>query len=360
MSTQYITIKKSDQAYLQYLWGHFSDSQVALPVKSYNLGTDEESITFEIKHKNELNNPSVLYFIFSLIKIRSFVIIYFPFIYVGLSQLNIPTFNWVSFLFAALAAGILFSGVNIRNDVNDHVSGYDRVNHDTHNRPIGLGWITAKKASKISLNLVVLAATIALPCFFYNPELLILLSLTVFLIFIGRLIKNNSYKNQRFGEVILFVLVGPALVSGVQLSTGLMVNLETLLFGIIWGLGVVYLIQINNFTHIMTSSQNGIRNTMTRLGFDLAQKFLIFWWVVFLIFWFVFQVINKNSVVGWVGSFVLVSYSIIFFKNLLNIKSPMGSGLKKIKNKAYGLFIVVLLTLFLQGLEPMQVLTLAP
>lgn len=357
MATQYITLKSSENNYLKYLWGSFSNEQVAIPVKSYNLGTSDESITFEIKNKAEIKKPTLFKFVNSLIKLRSFIIMWFPFYFVGISHMSDPTFNWISFLFAAVAATFLFSGLNIRNDVNDHISGYDRVNIDTVKKPIHRGWISAQKASTVSIILFVVAGLISLPSFIYNPELLVILLIAALLFLLGRLIKNNSYKNQHFGEFILFVLVGPALSTGVQLSSATAFNFEYTWFGIVWGLGVVYLIQINNFTHIMTSAQHGIRNTMTKLGFDLSQKFLILWWCIFLVFWFFYQALYRHNVTGWVGSAVLVVFSILFFKNLLNIKSPMGSGLKKIKTKAHGLFLIVVITLFLQGLEHLEVFT---
>ncbi|MGZ3690432.1 MAG: prenyltransferase [Pseudobdellovibrio sp.] len=355
MATNYVTVKSSDESYTKYLWGSFSETQLAIPIKSYNLGTKEESITFEIQDLKVIQRPPFLKFLSSLIKIRSFIIILFPLLYVTAINYGSPQFDEVSILLAAISAVILFAGFNIRNDVVDHVTGYDRVNIDSVKKPIRMGWISAKKAALLSNILVGLAALISVPTFLLHPQLLKILAVTLILFFLGRLVKNNSYKNRHFGELILFLLVGPVLTAGFQMACGSFLDAETLFFGFLWGAGVVYLVQINNFSHIMTSSQHGIKNTMTKLGFDLSQKFLILWWSLFLILWFFYQVVFAHSVLGWVGSAALVVMSILFFVNLLNIKSPMGSGLRKIKNRANYLFLLTVATLFLQCLERLKV-----
>ncbi len=207
MATNYVTLKNSDSSYLKYLWGNFSESQIAIPIKSYNLGTAEESITFEIKELAEIKKPGFLAFLSSFVKLRSFILVLFPAFYLLTENFDNAAFDEISILFAALAALILFAGFNIRNDVVDHITGYDRVNIDSTKKPIRMGWISAKSAVRISNILIGLAGIISIPAFLLHPPLLKVLGATIVLFFLGRLIKNNSYKNQHFGEFILFMLV---------------------------------------------------------------------------------------------------------------------------------------------------------
>jgi 1,4-dihydroxy-2-naphthoate octaprenyltransferase len=348
MATQFATLKKTDPSFVNYLWGQFSQSEIAIPIKSYNLGTPEESVTFEIKKNTDIERPIFLILLASLIKVRSFIILLFPILYVLLLNFKSPTFDLLSFVFAMTSAVLLFAGLNVRNDVHDHVSGYDRVNIDSNTKPIRLGWITAKAASQISLVLIFIAGVLCVPTLFLNPEVVwvILFSLGLFLI--GRFAKNNSYKNQHFGELVLFMLTGPCLVIGFQLASGAVIDLQVLLFGVLWGLAILFLIQLNNFSHIMTSSQNGIRNTVTKLGFDLAPKFLVFCWVVFLVVWVTHQMLFFNKPWGVVSSASLVMASAWFFVKILNIKSPMGSGLNKARKSGYYLFLSTVTLLLLQ------------
>jgi 1,4-dihydroxy-2-naphthoate polyprenyltransferase len=348
MPTQFATLKKNDPNFANYLWGGFSQNEIAIPIKSYNLGTPEESVTFEIKQHHEIQKPSFFVVLSALIKVRSFIILLFPILYVLLVNYQQPTFDFLSFLFAMASSVALFAGLNVRNDVHDHVSGYDRVNIDSNLKPIRLGWVTAKAASQFSLVLVFIAGALSVPTLLFNPQVLwvVLFSLGLFLI--GRFAKNNSYKNQHFGELVLFMLVGPCLVLGFQLASGAAIDLQVLLFGILWGLAVLFLIQLNNFSHIMTSSQNGIRNTITKLGFDLAPKFLVFCWLVFLVVWSAHQFLFFNNVVGLLSSLALVAISMAFFFKILNIKSPMGSGLNKARRSGYYLFLATVALLMLQ------------
>lgn len=348
MATQFVTLKKNDPSFANYLWGQFSLSEVAIPIKSYNLGTPEESVTFEIKKNTDIEKPHFLIFLAKLVKLRSFFILLFPILYVLLINFKEPTFDLFSFVFAMASSVFLFAGLNIRNDVHDHISGYDRVNLDTNNKPIRMGWITAKVASQFSLALVFAAGVLSTPTILLNPQVLwvVLFSLGLFLV--GRFAKNNSYKNQHFGELVLFMLAGPCLSIGFQLASGAAIDLQALLFGILWGLAVLFLIQLNNFSHIMTSSQNGIRNTITKLGFDLAPQFLVFCWLVFLGVWGAHQFLFFNNLYGALSSAALTAMSLWFFVKILNIKSPMGSGLHKARNSGYYLFLSTVALLLLQ------------
>lgn len=348
MATQFATLKKNDPSFANYLWGQFSENEIAIPIKSYNLGTPEESVTFEIRKNTDIERPNFLILLASLVKVRSFIILLFPILYVLLINFRQLAFDLLSFSFAMASSVLLFAGLNVRNDVHDHVSGYDRVNIDSNTKPIRLGWITAKAASQVSLVLVFAAGALSAPTILLSPEVIwvILFSLGLFLI--GRFAKNNSYKNQHFGELVLFMLAGPCLAVGFQLASGSSIDLQVLLFGILWGLAVLFLIQLNNFSHIMTSSQNGIRNTVTKLGFDLAPKFLVFCWLVLLGVWGAHQFLFFNNVIGVLSSAVLVVISVWFFIKILNIKSPMGSGLNKARRSGYYLFLSTVALLLLQ------------
>lgn len=355
MASRYITLKKSDSEFLDYLWGRHQqclvNNLVALPIKTYNLGTPEESVTFELKASSEVIRPNFFLYFVSLIKLNSFILILFPMFYVlSKNYLINGIADPLSSLFAAGASLFLFSGLNIRNDVNDHISGFDRVNLDSLKKPIRLGWISARAASRISLFLIGIAAVLALPIVLIHLKLIWLIFISVILLLAGNFVKNNSYKYQHFGEFILFILIGPALVSGYQIAAGGELDFEILSFGTLWGLIVIFLIQINNFSHIMTSSLAGIRNTMTKLGFDLSQKFLIWYWGFILVIWFYFH--NRYSNIYWAigGTFLLVLYSVPLYLKITNIKSPMGSGLQEIRRQSHKTFLFMLFIVLSENL----------
>ena len=348
MSAVYQTVKQSEAHFLDYLWGRSNEvlkpHQRALPIKTYHLGTPEESITFEIQNISEIIKPNVLLIFSALIKLNSFSVILFPLLFVAIKNYNFFSRSDVySFILAGVASIFLFAGLNIRNDIFDHISGFDRVNIDANVKPIRKGWISAYHASVISLILIVISAFFAIPVMFSQSKILVVIGFALCLFIIGRFTKNNSYKQQHFGEILLMFLVGPILASGYQISLGWPIDVEILSFGVLWGFVVFYLIQVNNFSHLMTSSQAGIRNTMTKLGFDGSQKFLLRAGILCLLFWSIFYY-HFTGIYRTVFSciFLCVS-SISFFSQILNIKSPMGSDLQRVRQHAYKVFLMMIL-----------------
>ena len=349
MPSRYVTIKQDEPDFLNYLWGRNEKNNLrAIPVKTYNLGTAEELITFEIRDISEIEKPGLFVYISSLIKLKSFILILFPLFYVlSKNYLSNTFFDPIGIMLASVSSILLFAGMNIRNDVYDHISGFDRVNLDSNNKPIRLGWISPHRASRWSLILVSVSALLALPAALLHRELVGVVAAAAILFFMGRFSKNNSYKQQHLGEVVLILLIGPALASGYQVALGAGIDTEVLGFGALWGFAVFYLIQVNNFSHIMTSSQSGIKNTMTKLGFDLSQKFLILAWIFFIAVWFLFHSQYANPRFAALSTFLLLVFSLPLFMKIANIKSPMGSGLqivRKVANKTFLLMVSLFLT----------------
>lgn len=342
MTTKYVTLKKNDPLFAQYLLGDFKDETVALPVKTYNLGTTEEMVTFEVLKKAEIEKPSFFVFISTFLKLNSFVLIFLPLLFILTKNISRHDYFDVQGLcLAAISMFFLFSGLNIRNDINDHVSGFDRVNIDQSVKPIKNGWINVKKASYFSFGFILVAIVFAIPILIVHPEILNVVVPVALLFIAGKFLAKNLYKQQHFGELILFFLMGPALVSGYQLSAGVSVDNHIIFFGILWGALVLYVVQLNNFSHIMTSTQAGIQNTMTRLGFDSSQKFIVIYWLLMLVIWNIYQYLFFDSVFAILSTLGLLVISINFFKITLNIKSPMGSGLRQVRKQGYLLFLTM-------------------
>lgn len=346
MPSQFVTVKKSQPEFPEYLWGRLESvsNRRAIPVKTYDLGTVDESVTFELKSIPEITKPGLFVFFAAFIKLNSFILILFPLFYV--LEKNYFSGGYITpfgIFFAAFSSVFLFAGLNIRNDVYDHISGFDRVNIDLNRKPIRMGWISAQTASRISAGLIILAGVLAVPAALLQPKLIWVITAALFLFFVGRFAKNNSYKQQHSGEVILFLLIGPALSVGYQVATGSVVDPEVVEFGALWGFLVLYLIQVNNFAHIMTSSQSGIKNTMTKLGFDWAQKFLISTWLVFLLLNLLFH--YYFSSLSWIvlNTVTLLVVSVPTLLKIADIKSPMGSGLQIIRKEVQRNFLVFVL-----------------
>lgn len=344
------TLKRSDAEFEDYLWGagrHVQDQTIPLPVKTLNLGEKNETVTFQIFTSFEINRPSTWTLISSLIKLHTYILVLMPLFFVlAKNYVDDRAKDPLSISLAALASLFLYAGLNIRNDVIDHVYGYDRVNILKSNKPIARGWITARQASKLSWILMGCAAVVAMPAFFLEHELISVMCVVAGLFLLGQFVKQNSYKHNRVGEVIMFILVGAGLASGYQVSLGAGIDLEILAFGVLWGFAVLFLIHVNNFSHILTSYQAGILNTMTRMGFDKAQKFLVAWWSLFCALWFIYHYNYASLIWTIFGTLLLVIWSLPLFSKILKIRSPLGSDLDLIRKEAYRTFLIMVFILF--------------
>lgn len=340
--SSFITLKKKDSDFKNYLWGKFSNTQLALPMTTMNLDSPEETVTFEIVDKSSVKKPSALHIFSSLIKFQNLFLILLPLFYVLIKNYVDNRFRDPGTCFiATLAMLFIFAALNIRNDVNDHVSGYDRVNIAPTVKPINKGWITASQASNLSWLLTLIAMAISFPVMLRQPEEARVIAVVTVLIFAGRLLSKNSYKNQRWGEVIFFILAGPGVVSGYQVALGAGIDTEGLAFGILWAWGIQFLVHLNNFNHILTSSQAGIKNTMTNSGFDKAKNILIGWWCAFIVLWVLYHYFYASTFWSYLTTAVLIFWSIPTFIKISEIQSPLGSDLAEAKRVGYRNFLLM-------------------
>lgn len=331
----YKTLSKTEPDFKKYLLGSFSNTEVAIPVQSLNVDTESETITFEIVPKNQIQRPSVFKFVERLFKLKSFHMILVPLFFVFCKNyVDDRLFDVNNFIYASAAMLFLFAALNLRNDVNDHISGYDRI-VESSKSPIQKGWITAQELSHLSWLLIFAAAFLARPVLMAQPESVRVVAVVLILVLVGQFFKKNSYKNQRFGEFILFLLMGPALLSGYQVSMGAGVDTEVLVFGVLWGFCILFLNYLNHFSHLLTTSQAKINNTMTRLGFDTAKNFLIAWLVAINILWLAFHFFYASVFWTWFTTITLVFWTIPTVIAIHSIASPVGSDLKVAFKKGY-------------------------
>lgn len=350
-TSTFITVKKTDPLFSRYLQGTVKSNYKAIPVQSLNVGSTEETVTFELKADETIAKPNLLVLASSIIKLKSFIIILFPLFYVITK--NTVTFRLVdpfSLSFAALALILVFAGLSIRNDISDYYSGFDRVNIPFSEKPILKGWVTAQKLSISSWILIGLSFMLAIPALILQSEEIKVVVAVVLLLLVGQFFSKNAYKEKRIGEFIFFLLMGVGLASGLQVAAGGGIDLQIICFGIFWGFSTLFLIHINNFSHLITSTPSGIKNTMTQLGFDNAKRFLLVWWCLCLILWFGFHFYFVSSHVALLQVGLLAALSFPLLNQLRTIRSPVGSDLVKIRHMAYRTFLAMIFLFFIECL----------
>ena len=346
-NSRFVSVKKSDPQFQNYLLGISESGLRPIPVRSLNVGLEDEIITFEMKNLSEIKKPNIFKIIFSIAKIKSFLLIFLPLFFVLVKNIEShQTIDPLSMTFAALAMIFIFAGLNMRNDIFDHISGFDRVNISSSIKPILAGWITASRLSKVSWISISVGALFAVPVLLLQIQIWKVLICTGLLVILGQFFKKNSYKEKDLGELILFLLMGIGISIGFQVALGVDIDIQIVAFGIFWGSVVLFLVHINNFSHLLTSTQAGIKNSITKLGFDRAKIFLAGWWSLSLILWSWFHFEFAHSYWKWLGTICLAIVSIPLFLLLSQVRSPLGSHLIQIRQRAYIAFLTMVFLFF--------------
>lgn len=343
-----ITLKKTDPDFKSYLWGQ-GDGQIARPVQSLNIGSEHEVITFELIGKSQIQKPNLFFLLSQLIKLNRFIYICLPFFFILANAYLIKNLNDpISVVAVFLAVMFLFIGINLRNDVVDYISGYDRVESVLDKKPITQGWVTASFASKLSKFFIFLSVLLAAPALILYRKLFILFLVTASLMLLGRFLDRNFYKQKNYAEFILFLLIGPGLLTGLQLASGAELSASVIAFGLVWGLCILFLIHINNFCSILKSSQARITNTITTMGFDQAQNFLAIWALVILLTTLSHQLYFYGLNIALIAALpMLFSYFYLITK-IKKIQSPLSSDLFSIRKYAQYFFLSVVLFFVVQ------------
>ncbi len=348
-NSRFLTLDKSDSKFNDTLWGKIEKGTVAIPIQSLNVGTYDESVTFELKNLYQIEKPNIFLLFSKIIKLNSFVFILFPLFYVLTKNiLNESLSDPFSLSLASVSLCLLYAALNIRNDIADHISGFDRVNIPYTHKPILEGWITAKKSALLSWILIGGAGLFSIPVLLLHPEEIMLMVIVFALVLAGQFLNRNAYKEKKIGEIILFLLMGMGISTGLQLAAGAKIDSNILGFGFFWGSVILFLVHINNFSHLLTSTQAGIRNSITSRGFDHAKKFLFTWWCGCLLLGALFHANFSTKEMSRSQTLILVVVSLPFFLKLKAIQSPIGSDLVRIRRLAYRMTLVMIFVFFIE------------
>ncbi len=346
---RFVTVNKSDPKFRNYLMGTVQPNLRPVPAKSLNVGRSDELVTFEMKSISEIQKPSLLVRVSEILKVKSYILILFPLSFVLEKNIAANKFyDPLSLTFAVISLLFIYGGLNMRNDVADHISGFDRVNTAVRLKPINAGWITAAQLSRLSWLAIGLGVLLALPVLLLQFETWKIVAVSSPLIVAGQFLQKNSYKEKWFGELVLFFLMGIGVAAGFQLAMGAGIDAQIIAFGLFWGSVVVFLMHVNNFSHLMTSTQAGIKNSITKLGFDRSKIFLAIWWSACLFLWTWFHFTFATGIWKWLGSACLLVATIPFFMLLFQTRSPIGSDSVYFRVWAYRMFAFLVFLFYIE------------
>jgi 1,4-dihydroxy-2-naphthoate octaprenyltransferase len=347
--SEVITLSKNSPEFESYLLGTFSKDKRALPIRTLNANSLQETVTFEIKSVSDIERPNFPVLLLYLLKVRAFVLVLFPMYLILVKNTADRTFrDPLVVLLSTLGILSAYIGVNLRNDYTDHMKGLDRINPKAGSRVIQNGWMTANQVKKWANFFVVLALLMAAVVIFVIPSVVGVVILTFLVGMWAQFLKKGSFKYQKGGEIFVFLLLGPLLTTGYHISIAGSWDLESLFLGVIWGWLVVFLQHLKNFEFIMINSQAHFHNTVTWLGFDKSKTLLKAWWLSFLGMFLFYHFRYAGNFWTWFLGATLAFCAFPFFISINYLQSPVGSDLVRVRRRGYSL---VLVTIFLWALE---------
>ena len=346
-----ITLPRKSAEFESYLRGSFSKELRALPLQTLNVNSPTEAVTFQILPLSAINRPGLLSRLLVIFKVRSFLWVLLPMFVVLAKNIDLGTVvdPWVV---AFATVGVLFAlmAMNLRNEYFDHMKGADRVLPESGTGAIQKGWVTAAEVQAYSIMWLVLAlAMAALVTFAYAK--VVLVALVAFNLGVwAQFQKSASFKYHIGGELSFYILIGPLLTIGYQLSMGRDWDSESMAIGAVWGLFVLFLHHVRNFLNILSSTQAGFSNTINWLGFDRSRRLLAGWWYFAVIACSAYQHFYGGFKKGLLTFAILVVAGIPFVQNLKKLSSPVGGQIRRVYRQGYFLFLLATGLWFLESL----------
>lgn len=339
---EFKTLQISDPEFESYLMGDFSETQRAIPIKTLNVNSATETVTFKIVNVDDIEYPNPFEFLAKVFRVHHLLMVIFPLLLVLTKNTTDHLIgDGVSVLLATLGVIFGFVAAGFRNDYMDHIKGLDRISEEAGSRVIQQGWLTAKEVRRYSFFFLTLALICSIPLVIVQPALLIIVILSLVVALWAQFTKRHAFKHQIGGELSIFLLLGPLLTTGYQMALGVPFDWEVVFLGSIWGWMVLFLIHLKNFGQIMILSQAKFQNTVTWLGFDRSRKLLGAWWLGFILLYFAYHCEFAGFYWGWYMSLALLFLSTRYFIRVRSIQSPVGSDLVRIQVIGRRLYLLV-------------------
>ncbi|MGZ3773792.1 MAG: prenyltransferase [Pseudobdellovibrionaceae bacterium] len=338
-----ITLSKSSPDFEAYLLGTFAKDKRALPMQTLNVNSAAETVTFRIVPVQSIQRPSFIEVILQTFKVKSFLLILMPlFLVLTKNIVDNTLVDPVTSSIATVGVLLAFIAVNLRNDYMDHMMGVDRILEKSGSRAIQNGWVTAAQVKFYSNIFLSLAILCSLPIVLIFPQVAIVILLSAVIGIWAQFKKKSSFKYQIGGELALFLLLGPFLTVGYQLSMGARFDSESIWIGCVWGWLVLFVVHLRNFVNILPSMQAGYSNTVNWLGFDKSRRMIAAWWALFVVFNLAYHSFFAGTYWGFHASIVLVLMSVSFTYKLKNVSSSTGSDLRIIFKYGFQLFLITI------------------
>lgn len=193
-----------------------------------------------------------------------------------LAMLYGTSVTWWLMPFIAISLLFLHAGSNVISDVDDYKKGVDAKGTLGGSRVLPDGLLTPKEMFRFGLLLFGFAVLFGLPIIMDRGMLVLWLGIVGIIggfFYTGRPI---GYKYVALGDIFIFLLYGPAIVTGTFYALTGMFFTEVLLISIPLGLLVTGILQANNLRDIINDRKANIKTLATVFGEGFAKGEYVF------------------------------------------------------------------------------------
>lgn len=274
------TVSRRDPEFISFLDGSFSSQYRALPVRSLNVGTASEQVTFEIVSCDEIKRPPFMNVIGQLIRPESLSLSVWPMAATLFFCLSRGLAVDLAVAISSFIGVLLFHiAMNLLNDYGDHIKGQDRMRDRGGSRVIQKGWLTATSVRRAAWVLLASAGICGLPGIFFSSARvspLILIVMLATFVALEFAFQKLRLKYRGWAEIVAFLLTGPVLTCAFAWVITGALSWDEAALGCIFGSMALMYFHSGNFENIMSDSQAGVRTWATRAGFDASKRFFYF------------------------------------------------------------------------------------
>lgn len=328
---EFVTLSRSQPEFQTYLLGEFSSEMRALPVRSFNINSQNEKVTFHLVHLDKISRPTQIHILARVFRFDLLTLTMMPALVVAVYLW--PHVERLDLLPLALFSLFFLHGaVFCRNDFVDHMRGVDRLNEKAGSQVIQKGWLKAVTVKKLYVVFLAVALSLALPVFATKPELSLLAVVVAFLGVLGHSHLRWGFGHWLMGDLAAFLCLGPLLVLGMSWALVGAISPEVLGLGVYFGLLAFLYIQARHVMSMVIDDEAGLVTMPVRWGFDRAK------WVMSALLATLALALFGFSWLSWLGSFWIVTIktalilwlairAIMLAKKIKSISSPLSSAL---------------------------------
>lgn len=271
------TISRLDPEFVTYLDGSFSADLRAIPMRSLNVDSLSEEVTFEIKSFEDIARPSSWRVAWHATRPASLVLSIGPMLAtLFYSMAHGHSLAWPVAFSSFLGVLLLHIALNLFNDYSDHMKGQDRLRPKGGSRVIQKGWARAMSVKRAAWTLMGLAVLLGLPAVVLHFAPFLIVGILALLFALEFAFQKLRLKYRGWAEIVGFALTGPLLTTGFAWSITGSFSFSEVVLGCIFGSISLMYFHSANFENIMSDSQAGARTWATRAGFDASKNFFYF------------------------------------------------------------------------------------